>query len=319
MNRILGLAPFVALWVTASAQIDLTQTVMVVNGEEIKAAEYYRRMEFLQGVGKAMGNRIATAPPGFLTLQRLLDERLMLQLAAQRGVLPTDKDVQAELASRLKEDPKLLESWLADGLTEPELMYQIKLDLTQFRLQTQGITITDQEVQKFYQDNPEMFTTPKRYKLRLIAVANEEDKKKVDDALASGAAFADVAKAHSIDASKVAGGDLPPLPESSLGDSLKKALAAIRVGQVTEWVSTPNGHWKFLLESVLPEERQPLDDKCKKQIRTELMLERGRQKIDLNKDLMQARSKARVEVRKKGFEKAFAEYMKNSAASAGGG
>lgn len=186
----------------ATAQLDPGRSVIVVNGEEIKANEYYRRMEFLPGVGRNVNGQFVEAPPGILTILRLIDERLLIQLAKDKGVYPSDAEVQAEIKNRSDANPKLFEGLALLGLSRDDYAYQVRLDLVDFKLRTQGITITDQEIEKFYADNPTLFTVPKRYRLRVVAVADEAGKNAVDADLKAGMKFEDVAKKHSIELSK---------------------------------------------------------------------------------------------------------------------
>ena len=58
---------------TAQNMVDPNRVVLVINGEEIKGAEYYRRMEYLPGVGSQMGASFSDFPPGFLTIQQLIN------------------------------------------------------------------------------------------------------------------------------------------------------------------------------------------------------------------------------------------------------
>gem|GEM_PF-6889404 len=155
------LALTVALVGTVSAQVDPNRTIMIVNGEEIRGNEYYRRMEFLPGVGRTVNGKFVEAPPGILTMLRILDERLLLQLATQKGVGPTESEVQNEIKERMAGNPRLMEGLKALGLSDADLNYQVRVDLAEYKLRTQGITVTDQEVEKYFNDNPKLFSSAK--------------------------------------------------------------------------------------------------------------------------------------------------------------
>ena len=75
------------------SQVDPARVVAVINGEEIKGAEYYRRMEYLPGAGKMLGDRFAEFPPGFMAIEQIITERLVYQLAKQKHCLPTDAEI----------------------------------------------------------------------------------------------------------------------------------------------------------------------------------------------------------------------------------
>lgn len=293
----------------ASAQVDPNRTVAVVNGEEIKGAEYYRRMEFLPGVGRRVGNSIAEATPGFLTIDTLINERLLFQLAKEKGISVNDAEVQSELQKRQAENPTLLQNWLANGRTQEELLYLLRVEIVQFKLQTNGITITDQEVEKFYKDNPTRFTTLKSVQVRVIAVDTEELKKTVDDALAAGQKFPDVAQQHSIDLSKAQGGSIGKPVLSLLPTPVQNAIGAVKIGQVTPWVQSESVWVKFLLEDVFPERLLPLTDSLKAQIRRQLMIDKGQVRNDLQKQMSDMRRRATIDIKEKPFADTYRKLM----------
>ena len=303
----------IALMCTSAciAQIDPAETVMTINGEAIKAADYYKKMEYLPGVGRILGDRFAEAPPGILTIMRIIDERLLLQLAAEQKVSPVDAEVDEEFAYRLKQDPKLNENLVSSGLNTEVYKYRLRLELAEFKLQTQGITITDQEVEKHYKDNPTRFTIPKGYKLRGIAVGAAAYKDAVVKELASGKKFDEVAKALSKDPSKVAGGDIGILPEGSLSDVVKKALANTKIGQHTAWIQSESTSVMFFLEDVIAAKVQPLDADLRRDLRKMMMIERGQVKINLAKLLVKKRNEAKVELTRKEFQKIVDEYLRS--------
>jgi peptidyl-prolyl cis-trans isomerase SurA len=120
------------------------------------------------------------------------------------------------------------------------------------------ITVTDQDVQDFYNQNRAQFNvTEPQYRIAQIVVTPHKDpglrnrknddattdaeaKRKVaalDQQLSTGADFAQVAMDYSEDpASAGSGGDLGYVPESSLSQSdpaLKKAVMALKPGQIS--------------------------------------------------------------------------------------
>ena len=72
----------------SNGQVDPNRTIATINGEAIKGLEYYHRMEFLPGVTKRYGGQAIESPPGFLTVVELIGEKLLLQLAKEKGVMP---------------------------------------------------------------------------------------------------------------------------------------------------------------------------------------------------------------------------------------
>ena len=125
MKRILVVS-LLGLCAFGISQVDPTRTVAIVNGEAIKGDEYYHRMEYLPGVSRRIQEGVnAEFPPGFLTLEQLVTERLILQLAKQRNVAPSQAEVDAEMKSITELDPKLLEAWIANGQSRSDFENQV--------------------------------------------------------------------------------------------------------------------------------------------------------------------------------------------------
>ncbi|MFI5386313.1 MAG: peptidyl-prolyl cis-trans isomerase [Fimbriimonadales bacterium] len=311
----------------AIGQVDPQRVVATVNGVDIKGAEYYRRMEFLPGVGRNLGESFAEFPPGFLTLEQLITEKLVFQLAKDKDVMPTEPEVQDELRYRLGRNPKLLDDWVAAGRTRAELEYEVKFDLAQFKILTAGITVTDQEVEKYYKDFPTTFTVPAQASLRVIVVRTQADADAVDQELAAGKAFADVAKAHSADVTAARGGDYGTVPVTYLSPQVSKAVQTIKVGATTQWFSaTPNPNagpdvakFKFLLEKFVQPVLQTLDADLRRQIRQQIMMENGKKKNNIKKELNALRAKATIDIKEKGFSDAYKKFMDAYLKASGGG
>lgn len=318
MNKIFGwMGACLALVGAAWAQIDATKAVIVVNGEEINGREYYRRMEFLPGVGRLVNGQFVEAPPGILTVLRLIDERLLIQLAKNKGLYPTDAEVNAEIKARTDANPKLMEGLTLLGLTRDDFAYQVRLDLVDFKLRTQGITITDQEVEKYYNDNPNVFTTARRYKLRVVAADTPAGRSAVDTDLKAGMKFEDVAKKHSVEASRSIGGDIGFVSEDNLSAPVRNAITAVKIGQYTDWVDGDQASVRFFVENILPANKRSLDPALRLEIRRKLMLDKGAARNSLDQDLREMRRKAVVESKLPQFTDAIKKYMDSARMGAG--
>jgi foldase protein PrsA len=306
------------------ALVDPNRVVVVINGEEIKGLEYYRRMEYLSGVGTQMGATFSEFPPGFLTIQQLITERLVFQLAKDKGIYPTDEEVQEELTIRQKDNPTLLKDWIGSGGNSEELKYQLRYQIAQFKLQTFGITITDTEVDNDYKNRPDVYKIPKQYKLRVIVVSNSDDTKTVDSDLLAGKSFADEAKDKSVDITKNIGGEFGTIPVYKLATETQDALSSIKIGQTTKWLTTnPGGgngaYLKFLLEDVIPEKKMELDERLRRMIRRKLMADKGKIKnASMPKELDAVRLKAKIDIKQSEFADAYDKLLKTYLKQKGG-
>ncbi len=313
MTRRLGLFGLIALSAmgtlsVAHAQIDLNATIAVVNGKEIKYGDYYRRMEMLEGVRKTGQN--IDMPPGFLTLDAMLTESIVLQLATEKGAAPTDVEIANETAKRLKRQPDLLEKWKATGRTEEELRGKIRYELTQFKLQTLGVTVTDAEIDQYVKDDPAVLATPAMYTLRIIVVESAIDKLAVDDQLKKGTTFAKVAESLSIDESKSRGGAFGTFPLQLLPEGLRKVVQGKTKGQVTDWFPFDKYQGKILVEDLKPESKKTLTPELRADLKIELMLFKGRIKNNLPKMVSEARQKAVVDIKRPEFAQLYSDLVK---------
>ena len=298
-----------ALAAIGSAQVDTNRTVVVINGEEVKGAEYYHRMEYLSGVGKPMSTGVAEFPPGFLTIERLITERLILQLAKNKGVSPTDPEIENELKLRLQGDPKILENWVNSGRTDAELRYMVKLELAQFKIATAGINVTDQEVEQHYKTNPAMYTVPKKMTLSVIVVRTVDAAAKVDEDLKAGKKFGEVAKVYSEDITKSIGGSMGSINYGALSEAVRAALDKTKIGLTTDWLQTSDARVKFLLENVTPASKIELTPKLKRDIRKRLMLDKGNVKNNIAKEMFDLRVKSNIDIKDKAFAEAYVRFM----------
>ncbi|MEQ1932727.1 MAG: peptidyl-prolyl cis-trans isomerase [Fimbriimonadaceae bacterium] len=293
----------------AAAQVDLTSTIVVINGEEIKGSEYYRRMEFLPGVGKQLGNGFAEFPPGLLTIEQLVTERLILQLAKEKGVVPTAAEIKDEIAFEIANNPNYQKNFLDTGQSLAELDYQTKVRLAQFRLLTFGITVTDAEVTEFYSKNSSIYSTPKMVTLKVIAVDTEDKAKAVDTDLAAGKSFNDVAKARSLDVTAATGGEFGRRPYFDLAEIVRGELDKIKVGGITDWIVGDKTRVKFMLVAADPEKARPLDATLKKIIRKEIMITRGSIKNNVRQEMIVMRKKAQITITQKEFDEAYKKFI----------
>lgn len=272
------------------------RVMLKVNGQNILGRQYFLRMQVLQNVGKLVGEQFVPASPGFMTLQQLINEALIVQLARQQGVYPSDADLNAEIDKRLKENPKLKEAFTLLGLTDEDFKWDVLVTMCQFRVITKGVNITDFEVENSYKANvATRYTLPKRFMVRVITVGKAEDQKKVDDALASGRTWGQVAAEYSQDSGKLDEGRFGTFPDSELKGTLRTEIDKIKKGEQTKWIAAGSMFAKFWLEDVMEKEVIPLDDKLKSQIRQDLLLERGQARNNITKMLDDMRKSAKYE------------------------
>jgi hypothetical protein len=300
----LGAAP-------ARAQSDPNAVFATVNGEDIKSLQFWHRLAWYR---IDITSPLSQLPAGFLTINELITEHLVFDMGRDKGITLSDQEIAAEIKTRVDADPTLLADLKADGRPESDLYDEVKYDLMQFKLKTFGITITDEEVEKHYQDYPSEFTMPKRYKLRVIVVNSDDLASAVDSDLKSGKTFAEVAKDHSLDVSQANGGSFGAVSVNQLGAPAALALSQIKIGDTTPWVTGNQGSTvkvKYLLEDIIPAALQPLDANLRNQIRRKLSLDKGNVKNNVILDLHRVTVSAKVVINQPGFQKLYDQMIKS--------
>lgn len=288
---------------SAFAQLDPNRVLIVVNGSSIRAAEYYPRMETLPNMGRMAGDQFVAAAPGFLTLQQLINEELMVQLAREQGVFPTTAEMDAEVKERMAKNPKLLEAFKLLGLGEDAYRRDILVQMCEFKVTTKGVNITDFEVENYYKSNVErIFTVPRIFTLRVITVPDEAAQQRVDTALKSGTPFTDVAKANSTDLSAQNGGYFGRFREDQISEQVRAAVGTLKKGETSAWVINDKLRVKFLLEEVSEKTVMPFDNDLKSQIRRQLMIDKGRARNNIGALMADMRKKARFEFKGTPFD-----------------
>ena len=302
----------IALCTLGLVKLQGSQTVATVNGEILMAQTYYRRMEYLPGLGrKTNTGQFVEIMPAIATLDTLVTEMLLVQIARARGLMPTEAETDQEIAYRVRRNP-----------TMPELRHMIKVERAQFKLQTDGIVVTETDIQKNYdQAKATRFTTPTLYKLRVITATDEDTKSKVDDGIKAGKPFGDLAKDYSTDASKTFGGDFGTVPLGILGDQVKAAIVPLKKGERTGWLSADKVYAKFQIDDIFPAVVAPLDANVKEDLRREMMLAKGVgvPANNIMKMLRDARQKANISVTSPDVDKAYKQFLELEKKSTSGG
>jgi foldase protein PrsA len=312
MRRLLPLLILAAAMpALAPAQdLDPNRVIATVNGEEIKAPEYYRRLEWFRPEPQSA---LVTQPAGFQVLRQMISERMIVQLAKSKGVMPTTPQIDARVAEIYKENPNLKTQLAEAGRTEADLRSDFLNQEAQFNLLTSGLTITDLQVEKYYKDNPDQFKVPKTYKLRMVAVNDDATAKQVDDSLKLGKSFADVATQFSMDiTTKTRGGEYGVVPETALAEATRKAIEITPLNSTTTWVQGgTTARVKFLVEEITPGKVVPLDAELKPKLRRRVMLEQGtaRNKDTVSKDLKAATQAAKVVISIPQFQQIYTQLL----------
>jgi len=190
----------------------------------------------------------------------LVNRELLYQASLQKGIVITDESVDKRIA-RIKAsypDASEYDEMLA-GLQVSEAVFREKLKrgiaietLLDVEVRS-GISVSDEEVDYIYKNNPNAFKTPEQVRARhiLIKAAPDADaaektaaREKINalkEKLAQGADFAALARQYSEGPSGVKGGDLGYFDRSRMVKPFADAAFALDVGGVSDIVETQFG------------------------------------------------------------------------------
>jgi foldase protein PrsA len=167
-------------------------------------------------------------------------------------------------------------------LTADSVKDQIRYALMQQKLITQGVTVTDKEVEDFYNQNKQsMFTTPEQVDAYQMTLPTEAGAKEAKQMLDKGANFELVAHSKSIDQYKDSGGKLPTVQKGSftppgISREVMDQIFKLAPGKVSDPIKSGNNWVIVKVDKVKPQTTRTLAD-VKEDLRQQLMMQKAQQ------------------------------------------
>ncbi len=263
-----GFATYVALVPpsTAKKAAAAESVVAKVNGTEITSKQLYDAM---------------VTSGGAQTLDSLITDELIAQEGKKAGIQVTDADIEKELAtlkSNFPSDEEFLQTLASYNMTLDDLKKSMGSQVIMKKILEPQVTITDDDIKKYYNDNLESLKTPEQVKASHIVVATKEEAQTILADLKKGADFAAAAKEKSTDAAtKDKGGDMGYVSKGAGDQAFEKAAFALKAGDLSDIVQTEGGFeiikvtdHKDAATPTLEEKKQEIHDKLVDQKVSEL-------------------------------------------------
>ncbi len=284
------------------------QPVAKVNETPLPREEYYRRLELVPTPVPIGQNQVGTAPAGYTTLVQMIREHVLLQMAREKGVMPTDKQVDERVEREMRNNPQLKQAITEQKvMTLDDLRQRVRVALAEFNLLTRGVTVTEQEVKQFYEQNKQAFYRPATVHVRFVLVQNPQIRQQIDDDLKRGFSFQSIVQKYAQNpAAGIQAGETDIPVEGNIqartqeelvqAQRLRGILKNAKVGQVTDWLDF--GNVAARVEVITRTSgRQQTFEEVKDTIREGLMLQKGREKNrDINAEIARAMLNAKVEI-----------------------
>ncbi|MCX5726598.1 MAG: peptidyl-prolyl cis-trans isomerase [Candidatus Saganbacteria bacterium] len=179
-------------------------------------------------------------------LDKLVEGVLIEQGISKEGITAGDKEIKEKIAEMKNTFPSSAEfhrSIASSGMTIEDLKANIRRQLLLQKLKERvaGDTlITDQEIERFYENNTGAFVSPLRVKAKHIHVATSEEAESILRLLNKGKDFYKVASSYSLPDEEL-GIDLGFVEKGELLPELEDAVFSLKPGETSGVIELPDG------------------------------------------------------------------------------
>jgi len=200
-------------------------------------------------------------------LQLLISFKWIQGEAEAKGIKVSDAEVKKSFDEQKKQsfpkDADYQKFIKQSGQTQEDILQRVKLDLLSNKIRDKVVkgkdTVSDQQIQAFYNKNKARFAQPEKRDLRVVLTKEKAEAQKAYDALKSGDSWSSVAKKYSIDdTSKASGGKLPAQAKGTLDKELDSAVFSADKNKIVGPIKTQYGYYVFDVTGVTPASQQSL-------------------------------------------------------------
>jgi peptidyl-prolyl cis-trans isomerase C len=268
----------VCLATSGFAQVSPTDTVLTVNDQPVYSWEIGLLVPQIQQEMARQGMQPEQEMVIQAAMQRVVDSKLLAQ-EARRMEMEPDRQRVAQTMAQIEQQAggreKLNEALGQLGMTYAMLEASVvESDLVQVFIQTKIdplISVTPEDVESYYNENPQMFQQPEQVHARHILTRADADATEVTRAAAqakaaaarkralAGEDFATLAIELSEGPSAPQGGDLGFFGRQQMVAPFADAAFALDVGQISEVVETQFGYHVIKVEEKRPASTMSLD------------------------------------------------------------
>jgi len=297
-------------------------SLATVAGDPVTLQEFSEYLESKPTVRVIVNNgQVAEVPVAetlaFQAMQDLVTRKIVLQLAADEGVRPSAKEVDQEIDFKIALQPAFVKQLQARGMSMDSIRSQVELDLAQERLLSKGITVTDEEVEKFIKENPKQFVEPATANMTWILVGSAAQRDAAQKELDLGKAFKAVAKEKSTAPNAMqTEGAFQVQQVNQMAPELQAAVNKTAPGKQTDWLASGTGFAKFLVNSKTAEKPLEMTAERKTWLKRQMALQRGRQGTDLVERVADKLRDSKIEVQERTLKDLWAKFEERLKAQA---
>ena len=228
--------------------------------------------------GKELEYQVQHAEREFL--DQLILRRLQLQYASQIGINAAENEINAALKDVLNRNNMTQEALTAlltrEGLTLQDYKDRLREQIILARLMNQAVrsrvSVDASEVEAYYKSHQDEFSQPAQARVRHIFFridpdaappqvdAVREQASRVLREARNGGDFGELARRYSEDATAANGGDLGVIKRGQALPEFEEVIFALREGDVSEVVRTPNGLHIVKIDAFTKGSEQPFPE-----------------------------------------------------------
>lgn len=240
----------------------MEKTIASIDGEKINEDELYDAL---------------VAGYGADTLDLLITNKLVELEAEKAGIKIKDEEIQKEIDVMVEsygDEKSLKEQLEASGSSMDALKKDIVVYLQTKKLVEPRITVTDDEISTYFEDNKDTFAQAEQVEASHILVEDEKTAKKVAKELAAGGDFAKLAAEYSTDTETADnGGSLGYFGKGDMVEEFEDVAFDLDINKVSDPVKTEYGYHIIKVTGKKEAKKANLED-SKEVIKETLLSER---------------------------------------------
>lgn len=212
-----------------------------------------------------------------------LNEVIARYPAEQQGMFQSEQGKKQVLEQMIGFE--LVNKFGKENNYEESEEYKVQLEKIKADLLTQvvinklisEVTVTDEEVKKYYDDNAEAFVEPARVSAKHILVDSEESANEIRKEILAGLSFEDAARKYSSCPSKEQGGNLGEFSKGMMVPEFEEAAFELPIGEISVPVKTQFGYHLVQVDSKHEGSTKSFDE-VKAMVLSKLLQERQQKK-----------------------------------------
>lgn len=272
-----------------------------VNGESISLPEFSEHTGLKQSA-QILTSQGATQTQvignfGLQSLQELIDQKVLLQMAKEQDLLPTDAEIDDEIKLQTEIRPDYVDLLVDQGWTTAMVRNELKVGLARQHLIMKGITVSSGEIDDYVKQHPEKFGDPALANIYFIQASTAAKRAEVDKQLAQGKVFSVVASQLSEEPhAKTTGGLFSTKEIAKMPTQIQQIVNRTHAKQASDWIASGRTSFKFFVDSKVPAKPRPVSAAQKELVRRLIAMKKGEIKNNFTKMFYDKLKASKVEV-----------------------